>query len=154
VRAARQSGRAAAALLALWAVACVTPYTEEQLHTKLEVAAKPVSASKQQRIIPIYADSKIVAFGLLTEAKHDPSSELSRHLSRSLELARKRHNDVVVGGPYGDLNDQIVQNALGLSDRGSLAGVRLIYVSPQPPSEALLHAASQAHASLYHCEFR
>ena len=40
--AARQSGWAAAALLALGAVACVTPYTEEQLHTKLEVAAKAV----------------------------------------------------------------------------------------------------------------
>jgi hypothetical protein len=149
-----RGGWAAAALLALLGVACVTPISEEQVQDKLAAAAKPVAVSKQQRIIAIYADSKIVAWGLTTEAKNDPNSELAQHVSRSLEVARTRHTDVVVGGPYADLNDQIVQNALALSERGSLAGVRLIYVSPKPPSEALRQAVGKAHASLYHRDFR
>ena len=140
--------------MALLAVACVTPVTEEQLHDQLEVAAKPVAASKRQRIIPIYAETKVEAWGLLTEARHDPASDMARHLSRSLMLARKRHTDVVIGGPYGSLNDQILRNALALADRGSLVGARLIYVSPDPPSDALRQAVTQAHARLYHRDFR
>lgn len=140
-------------LIALVAAGCVTAGTEQDVEARLQRAAAPLVAGRPSRVYPIWADTKIVAFGLLTEAKGDPSSPLSLRLSKSIALAAHRGMSVVVGGPYPELSDRVLQNALELNRDEPLRGLRLVLVSPSPPTPELARAASQAHATLYHRPF-
>lgn len=142
-------------LILLWAallllVACVTPVTEEDLERKLEQTARSMPALGRSRVIPIYADTKTVAWGLLAEARMEPASPLSVQVQRRIEVAARRGFDVVVGGPYPGLSDQIVRNALTLSEGHRLSGLDVVFVSAQLPSPALKQAAGRAGIRLHH----
>jgi hypothetical protein len=145
--------RCCLALLAALAAGCVTPGSEQDVKARLERAAVPLAAGRATRVYPIWADSRIAAFGLLTEAKHDPSSPLSLQLSRSIALAARRGMNVVVGGPYPELSDRVLQNAFQLNREVPLRGLRLVLVSPSPPTPELASAANRARANLYHRPF-
>ena len=69
--------RSTLALAILFAAGCVTAITEIELEDRLEQAAASVSGLGRARIVPIYADTRTVAWGLLTEAKMDRTSPLS-----------------------------------------------------------------------------
>ena len=138
----------------VFATGCVTPFTETELERDLDRAAASVPALGRRSIIPIYAETKMAAWALLADAKSDPSSPMSYRLSRGLAAAAHRGFDVVVGGPYAALSDQVVRNALTLQGERPLGGLTLVFVSSKPPSEALLEAAKHADARLRHCEFR
>ena len=141
-------------VLVPWLGACVTALTEDEVEDRLEVAAKPVASVRPRRVIPIYAETSFVAKALLTEARVNTESPLSVSVSRRMEIAAQRRLQVVVGGPYPDLTDQVVTNALRLQQEKGLRGATLVFVSPQRPSAQLLEAAKQAQARLYHREFR
>jgi hypothetical protein len=143
-----------ALVLATGLCACVTALTEDQVEDRLQVAAKPVASARPKRLIPIYAETSFVAKALLTEARVNPESPLSVSVSRRIEIAAQRRLQVVVGGPYPDLTDQVVTNALRLQPEKGLRGATLVFVSPQRPSPQLQAAAKQAQARLYHREFR
>jgi hypothetical protein len=136
------------------ATGCITPLTEADLEEDLERAASSVPALGRKRIIPVYAETQMAAWALLADAKTDPSSLMSYRLSRGLASAARRGFGVVVGGPYPALSDQVVRNALTLHRERPLGGLRLVFVSAKPPSEALWKAAKHAEARLYHREFR
>ena len=59
-----------------------------------------------------------------------------------------------MGGPYADLCDQIVRNAFALNRKRALRGLTVIFVAPEPPSEALRVAAATVHARLQHRPLR
>jgi hypothetical protein len=143
-----------ALLVAPWLGACVTALTEDEIEDRLEVAAKPVATARPRRVIPIYAETSFVAKALLTEARVNAESPLSVSVSRRIEIAAQRRLQVVVGGPYPDLTDQVVTNALRLQPEQGLRGATLVFVSAQRPSPQLLDAAKQAQLRLYHREFR
>jgi hypothetical protein len=138
----------------MFAMGCITPFTEADLEKDLDRAASSVPALGRKRIIPIYAETKMAAWALLADAKSDPSSPMSYRLSRGLAAAARRGFGVVVGGPYPALSDQVVRNALTLHRERPLGGLTLVFVSAKPPSEALWKAAKHAHARLHHREFR
>jgi hypothetical protein len=142
-----------ALVVAPWLGACVTALTEDEIEDRLEVAAKPVATARPRRVIPIYAETRFVAKALLTEARVNAESPLSVSVSRRIEIAAQRRLQVVVGGPYPDLTDQVVTNALRLQQEKGLRGATLVFVSPQRPSPQLLDAARQAQLRLYHREF-
>ena len=96
----------------------------------------------------------MAAWALLAEAKSDPSSTMSYRLSRGLAVAARRGFGVVVGGPYPALSDQVLRNALTLHRERPLGGLKLVFVSEKPPSEALWKAATIAGARLQHRQFR
>jgi cobalamin biosynthesis protein CbiD len=138
----------------LLATGCITPLTEADLEEDLERAAASIPSLGRKRVIPIYAETRMEAWALLADAKSDPSSQMSYQVSRGLAAAARRGYGVVVGGPYPALTDQVVRNALTLHRERPLGGLKLLFVSAKPPSEALLEAAKHAEARLRHREFR
>ena len=141
------------ALAAPLVLGCVTPVSERDVEARLERAAGPLLVGRASRVYPIWAETKFAAFGLLTEARHDPTSPLSQRLSKAIALAARRGMGVVAGGPYPELSDRVLRNALEQNRERSLRGLRLVLVSPEPPSPELARAARDAHARLYHRNF-
>jgi len=136
------------------ATGCITPLTEDDLEKDLERAASSVPSLGRKRVIPIYAETRMAAWALLADAKSNPSSPMSYRLSRGLAAAARRGFGVVVGGPYPALSDQVLRNALTLHRERPLGGLKLLFVSAKPPSEALWQAAKHADARIHHREFR
>jgi hypothetical protein len=134
----------------LLAAGCVTPITEEELETRLELAAEPFEALGRRRLIPIYAETSFIARALLTEARVNPESPLTTQVSKRLGIAARRKFHVVLGGPYPDLSDRILLNAFALNRKQGLAGLTIVYVSDARPSFELAEAASEVHAHLHH----
>ena len=146
--------RSTLALAILLATGCVTAITEFELEDRLEQAASSVSGLGRVRIVTIYADTRTVAWGLLTAAKMDRTSPLSVRTGKQIAGAARQGRAVVVGGPYPALTDQILRNALALHEEDSLQGLRLVLVSAERPSDELRTAASGARARLLHRRLR
>ena len=134
----------------LLAGGCITPLSEEELETRLELAAEPFEALGRRRLIPIYAETSFIAKALLTEARANPESPLATQVSKRLGIAARRKFHVVVGGPYPDLSDRILRNAFALHRKQGLAGLTVVYVSNARPSVELARAAHEVHAQLHH----
>ena len=150
----RSGIRTTLALAILCTAGCVTTITETDLEDRLERAATSVSGLGRARIVPIYADTRTVAWGLLAAAKMDPTSPMSVRMGKSLAGAARQGRALVVGGPYPALTDQILRNALALHEEKDLRGLRLVLVSGDRPSDELRKAASGAQARLYHRDLR
>jgi len=142
--------RVLAACLLLSAAGCATTVSEADVEQELATVARPYARMGPQQLIPIYAESRMVALGLLAEARNDPRSGLSRGVGRQLDRAHRRRAHAVVGGPYGDLSDTILTNAFKLNDEGQLRGLNVVFVSAEAPSPALLGAARQSRARIHH----
>jgi hypothetical protein len=140
-------------LLALLAAGCVTPVSESDVESKLGLAAASFAGLGQRRVIPIYAETKLIATALLAEAKTQPESKMSLQVGRRLALAARRRFHVVIGGPYPKLSERIVLNAFALNREGGLRGLTVVFVSEETPSPALAQAAKLARARLYHRDF-
>ncbi len=149
----RNVARLALAAGLLLATGCVTSMTESELKQQLDKTADEMRIGKR-RIVPIYAETKLVAQVMLVEARTDPKSQTSRHLGKRIAVAARRGQIVVAGGPYPALSDQLLRNALTLQDEGSLRGLRLVLVSSEGPSDELSQAARAAQARLYHRSVR
>jgi hypothetical protein len=139
----------------LLALGCVTPMTRDELQGKLAAAAASVPAlGRKPQFFPIFAETKTEAWILLADARSDPESPTSRQLSAHLATASSRRQALVVGGPYSELCDQVVLNALSLRRDRPLRGLTLVFVAPDPPSPSVTAAASAASARLYHRPLR
>jgi len=125
--------------------------TRDELQGKLAAAAASVPAlGRKPQFFPIFAETKTEAWILLADARSDVSSPLSRQLSARLGTASSRRQALVVGGPYSELCDQVVLNALTLRRDRPLRGLTLVFVAPDPPSPSVTAAVSAASARLYH----
>ena len=129
--------------------------TQDELQGKLAAAAASLPAPRRKpQFFPIFAETRTEAWILLADARSDPASPLSRQLSSHLSTATSRRQALVVGGPYSNLCDQVLLNAL-LSHRDRpLRGLTLLFVAPDPPSPAVTAAASAVSARLYHRPLR
>lgn len=143
------------ALGALLALGCVTPMTRDELQGKLAAAGAslPAQGGKPQ-LFPIFAETRTEAWILLADARSDPESPLSRQLSAHLATATSRRQPLVVGGPYSELCDRVVLNALLLRRDRPLRGLTLVFVAPDPPSREMTAAVAEASARLYHRPLR
>lgn len=151
------SPRRCALVLAPWvllAAGCVSPYSETELEEHLAETARSFEGLGRTSVIAVHAETDMVAFGLLAEARANTDSPLSQQLGRRIGAAARRGFGVVIGGPYADLSDRVVQNALTLQREGRLPPFTLVFVSPEPPSAALARAARDANARLRHLQFR
>jgi hypothetical protein len=135
----------------LLALGCVTPMTQDELQGKLAAAAASVpKLGRKPQYFPIFAETRTEAWILLADARSDPASPLSSQLSAHLATASSRRQALVVGGPYSELCDQVLLNALALRRDRPLRGLTLLFVAPDPPSPSVTAAASAASAQLYH----
>jgi len=139
----------------LLALGCVTPMTRDELQGKLTAAAASVPAlGRKPQFFPIFAETKTEAWILLADARSDPESPQSRQLSVHLATASSRRQALVIGGPYSELCDQVLLNALALRRDRPLRGLTLVFVAPEPPSASVTAAASAASARLFHRRLR
>jgi len=137
-------------LLALLLTAgCVTAVTELEFEEQLEATADRIPNLGRKRVIPIYAETPMLAKALLYEARHDQDSQLSALLGKRIAAASKRGISIVVGGPYPDLTEQVLSNALNLQDAG-LRGVKVVLVGAEGPSTGLTQLARDSQVRLYH----
>ena len=148
--------RAACLLVAAaLAAACATVYEERATEHQLAEVSREVPGLRRPRLVPIHAETSVVAFGLLNEARVNRESPLSTVTQRALEAARRGRRDAVAGGPFPELTDQVLVNALRLSQGdAALAGLSLVVASPAPPSPALAAAARDAKVRLLHRPLR
>ena len=144
----------ALALLAVVAAGCVTVYREEELEKRLERIGAATQGLRRPRTATIHADTRMAALGLLAEAKANVDSPLSAALGRQLAAAHRSRRDVVAGGPFADLTEQVLRNALALQDDGALAGLQLVLASQEPPSGELQNAARRTRLRLLYRAFR
>ena len=125
--------------------------TQDELEGKLAAAAASVPGQgRKPQLFPIFAETKTEAWILLADARSDPESPQSRQLSVHLATAASRRQALVVGGPYAELCDQVLLNALALRRDRPLRGLTLVFVAPAPPSPSVTAAASAASARFYH----
>lgn len=141
-------------LLAALTAGCVTIHREDELEDRLERLGAATRGLRRPRVVAIHADTRVVAFGLLAEARANADSPLSSDLARSLAAAHRSRRDVVTGGPFADLTDQVLRNALSLQGGTGLPGLKLIVASGEKPSPELARAARQARVELVHRDFR
>jgi len=141
-------------LLAALLLACATLPSERELEQRLERLGATTQGLRRPRVAAIQADTRAVAFGLLMEARANRESPLSQGLSQELAAAHLAHRDLVAGGPFGELNDRVLCNALSLEQEKPLAGLQLLVASPDEPSRALRAAASKAQVRLLYRDFR
>jgi len=140
----RRRRAVAAAALALLA-ACSTPPTGRQLEEKLREAGASVRGfGTQSSIFAIEADSPMAAWTLETEARRSGPLPLSRQLAREMDLAAKRHQMLIVGGPYSSLTREIVLAALAIDAGKPLAGLVLVYVGSAESAQEVREAAAAA----------
>ena len=145
-----------AAIVAL-AVACLlagcgTKMTARDLDARLSRESQTV-ASRQaiRRVFPVYAQTKMEAWILQSEAKAEPeSSPSSLQLADGFKIGQLRKVDYVVGGPFPELSDQLVLNGLLLNEGRALPGLRIVLVSPAAPTPELRRAASARRVQLEH----
>jgi hypothetical protein len=136
-----------------FAAGCVTPMTQQDVRQRIEDAAGQSEAKNGQRVYPIYAETKLVAWAKLTEAEQEPDIGASAQLAQRLHRAAGRDQRVVVGGPYPELTDRILVNALVANRNGNLSGLTIVFVSADGPSKSLAQEVRNSRARIVHRDF-
>jgi predicted secreted protein len=138
--------------LALFALACTIPPTEGEVEDELRRIAKEVRPLPGElRVIALYASSRMDAWGQRMEAVAEGeefSSQQARRLTRAFNQSERRQISVVTGGPYAELNERVVNEALEGVKPARLPGLTLVFVSPEPPSTDVRQAVSRRGSTL------
>jgi hypothetical protein len=141
-------------LLAVALAGCATVYREDELEKRLERIAAATAGLHRPRTAPIHADTRVEALGLLAEARANADSPLSAAVGRRLAAAHRSRRDVVAGGPFADLTDRVLRNALSLQPDAGLRGLKLVVASQAEPSGELRSAARRTGVHLLYRSFR
>ena len=144
----------ALAVLGVVGAGCVTVHHEAELEKRLERLGAATQGLRRPRTAVIHADTRVAALGLLAEARANVASPLSASLARQLASAKRSHRDLVAGGPFADLTEQVLRNALAQQDDGALEGLQLLVASQEPPSPTLQVAARRTRVRLLYRSFR
>jgi hypothetical protein len=140
--------------LATALLACAAPPDEAQIEAALRrVAASVPALSREARVVVVEADSEMDAWTQVVQSKAEGPSGLARVLAQAFARAERASVDYVVGGPYPQLNERVVLDALGLVRAPRVPGLRLLFVSGKPPSEELGQRAGALGAKLLHRPF-
>jgi len=131
---------------------CATRMTVRELDGRLDRESRAVAPRQAiRRIVPVYAQTKMEAWVLRSEARSTPeSSPLSLQLADGFRLGQRRRIDYVVGGPFPELSEQLVLNGLRLNEGRALPGLRIVLVSPVAPTPELRRVASASRVRLEH----
>jgi hypothetical protein len=130
-------------------IGCATSLTRPELKTRLLEVGSQVKELVRPRVFPIHAGTRMEAITLLADARTEPRRRLSLDLAQQVSLGKTRRVHFVVGGPFADLNEQIVSNALDYQER-ELPGLVLVFVSPDPPDSELGALAQRKRVRLIH----
>ncbi|MCA9512519.1 MAG: hypothetical protein KC560_17565 [Myxococcales bacterium] len=141
-----------AGLLALAAVGagCATSMTADELDGRLRAAGREVRGLRSPHVFPLYAATRMEAYTLLADARTESRERESLDLAQQFAVAKTRRLHMIVGGPYADLNRQVVWNALSYHEGVALPGLVIVYASPGEPDADLLALAKRKRVQLIH----
>ena len=141
-----------AVLLSGLLAGCWTKMTAQELDGRLKHESETIDPRQAiRRVFPVYAQTKMEAWVLRSEAKSGPeSSPLSRELADGFRLGQRRRVDYVVGGPFPELTERLVLNGLILNKGRTLPGLRIVLVSPAAPTPELQRAARASRVRVEH----
>jgi predicted aconitase len=137
--------------LALLALACATPPSDDEVEAELHRIAASVRPRGELRYVMLNAGSPMDAWAQVTESTaegKESSSQPARRLARAFSQAEKRRIAVVTGGPYASLNERTVLDAFLHLRAKRLPYLTLVYASPKPPSDELRDAIARTGATL------
>lgn len=133
------------------AVACATPPSDANLEAELRRQGGQVpELGRAPRVVVLNAGSSMDAWGQVTASRADGPSTRMQALGSQLAKADRRRVGVVMGGPFPQLNDRMVLDALAASGSRPLPGLVLLVVSPDPPHEDVRHEARRRGFKLVH----
>jgi hypothetical protein len=145
------AARLAAACLALLASACASTLgPEDALHALRRDARELTDGSSETAYVPVLADSAEDARGRIVRARTGRRLDESRVLAATFEPAAREAVEVVVGGPYPALVEQVLLDALAQTPQPRLPGLRVVVISRDAPSAALQQALEASEAAWVH----
>ena len=137
--------------LALLALACATPPTDDEVEAELHRIAASVRPRGELRYVMLNAGSPMDAWAQVTESTaegKESSSQPAQRLARAFEQAGRRRIAVVTGGPYASLNERTLLDAFTHLRVQKLPGLTLVFASPKPPSDDLCDLIKRTGATL------
>lgn len=139
------------ALFAGWVLAaCTTPLPEEALERRLRLVGTSVLGPRASfTTVPIQADSNLMAWTLIADARTNGPSNEARWLQRKLSAGAQGPAQLVVGGPFPGLTRQVLLDAFGLNEDRSLPGLTLVFVGDEA-SAADVRSAAQRVGARFH----
>ena len=114
-----------------------------------EVDGMPGLAS-EAAFVPVDADSAEAAWGRIVRARTETPLAESRQLALAFDATAAEPAQIVVGGRYPKLTEQVLLDAFALARTARLPGLQLVLVSPEPPFAALLAACEDRGAVCTH----
>lgn len=101
-------------------------------------------------VVLVFAEGRDAAWGRIVRARTEAALEESELLASVFASAAVAPVEVAVGGPWAELNEQVVIDAFGLAERDRLPGLRVLYVSPEPPGGRVLELCAHHRATCLH----
>jgi len=95
----------------------------------------------------IDAESSQAAWGRVVRARTEAPLEESELLAHLFDAGADAGAEIVAGGPYAPLNEQVLRDAFALAGRQDLGGVHLVVVGPEPTSPELGRLCSERGAT-------
>lgn len=133
------------------AAGCATPPSDARVEAELRrLGAEVRELGRAPRIVVLNAGSQMDAWGKISASQADGPSTRMQALGSQLAKADRRRVGVVMGGPFPQLNDRMVLDALAASGTGPLPGLTLLLVSPEPPHEDVRLEARRRRIRLVH----
>lgn len=123
-----------------------TPLERQLARQAAAVPGFPPDAS----IVAVDAGSTTEAWKELVRLRSEGPSPVSHQLGVALAESRGARRDLVVGGPHAPLTERVLLDAFALSRAPSLPGLRVLLVTPRPPSDGLRAAAAELEVELLH----
>jgi hypothetical protein len=127
--------------------------TFEDVDRELRARGAQVRGLQRPRVFALHADTRMEALTLLADARTEPRARVSLDLAQQFSLARHRQVHMIVGGPYADLNRQVLWNAFAYHEGKALPGLVVVFASPEVPDAPLLELARRKRVRLIHRPF-
>ena len=133
---------AAAGLVVICLGGCAATLSDRDVESRLRSAAESVHGlGGDFQVFAINADSQMAAWTLAAEAAESGPLPVSRQLARRIEIAARKRQMLVVGGPYPRLSRAVCVDALALDTRRDLSGLTLVYVGSAESAIEVRNAA-------------
>jgi hypothetical protein len=111
-------------------------------------------AGPDATVLAIGADSSKDAWGRVVRARTEAPLEESEQLARIFDASVGAPADVVAGGPFPQLTEQVLLDAFALVNARSLPKLRVVSVSAEPLSTELEAACAEHDATCVHASWR
>lgn len=129
--------------------ACASPSKQAWIEA-LRADAAPGGVPAETPLVLVWAESRDAAWGRIVRARTEGPLEESELLARIFATASVAPVEVVVGGPHAELDEQVLIDAFRIAERDRVPGLRVLYVSPEPPGDRLLELCERHGAACLH----